>query len=372
MGEEVSIERILDGRTWDEFCDGLKRARQVLFRAQSPANAFDRAEGYRYLSRLIRLALEQFVENHDPLYPRFFQLSREDAKIGADNPDSYYQNACVSGAYDYRVWGQRGSAAYLGLGTYYGYYGGSGRSGRSGYVDADELEVAPDGSFEVVVSATPHSGNWLPMAADTGTLIVRQFLLDRRSERPCTLQIERIGTTGPPAPLDPVTLDEALRASAAFVQGTANLFADWAEMFAEKPNELNTMSGTVRTSAHADPNQVFYHGYWRLHRDEALVITATPPVCRYWNFQLNNYWLESLDYRYHRVSVNARTVRLEADGSFRIIVASSDPGTGNWLDTAGHSHGTMALRWNHAIDPPRPACRIVRLADLRRDLLRTA
>jgi hypothetical protein len=367
MGDDTSIERILDGRAWDEFCDGLKSARAVLFRPKSPANAFDRAEGYRYLSRVLRLALEQFVEHRDPLYPRFFQLSREDAKIGADNPDSYYQNACISGAYDYRVWGKRGSAAYLGLGTYYGYYGGSGRSGRSGYVDADELDLEPDGSFQVIVSSQPQPGNWLPMEPDTGMLIVRQFLLDRRAEQPAVLQIERIGATGPPAPLDPVALDQGLQASAAFVKGTASLFADWTEMFAEQPNELNTMSGVVRTSAHADPNQVVYHGYWRLGPGEALLISATPPRCRYWNFQLNNYWMESLDYRYHRVTVNAHSVKLEADGSFRIVVASRDPGVGNWLDTAGHTHGTMSLRWNNAIDPPRPLCRVVRLADLQGD-----
>jgi hypothetical protein len=363
MSADDAVERILDGRAWDEFCDGLKSARGVLFREKSPNNVFDRAEGYRYLSRLTRLALERFLEHT----PRFYQLSREDAKIGADNPDAYYQNACLSGAYEYRLWGTRGSAHYLGLGTYYGNYGSSARSGRSGYLDVDDLDLAGDGSFEVIISSKPRQGNWLPMEPETTMLIVRQFFLDKETEKRAELHIERIGDEWP-RPLDAQTLDRALGESAAFVKGTASLFADWAEMFAERPNELNTMSSAVRDSAHADPNQVFYHGYWRLAPDEALVISATPPECRYWNFQLNNYWMESLDYRYHPVTVNKHSVVLERDGSFRIIVAHRDPGVGNWIDTAGHSHGTMGLRWNTAIDPPRPDCRVVEFSALQSEL----
>lgn len=57
-------------------------------------------------------------------------------------------------------------------------------------------------------------------------------------------------------------------------------------------------------------------------------------------------------------------MKLEPDGSFRIIVADRDPGFGNWMDTAGHREGTMGLRWNMAVDPPAPVCRVVRFDDL--------
>ncbi|MBW2268745.1 MAG: DUF1214 domain-containing protein [Deltaproteobacteria bacterium] len=304
------------------------------------------------------------MENSDPLIPRFYELSREDAKIGADNPDACYLNATVSGEHDYRVWGTRGTAQYAGLGTYYGNYGSSARSERSGHLDLDDIELAPDGSLEIILSSTPQKGNWLPMEPDTGMLIVRQFLLDKSSDEPARLHIERIGATAPPAPLDSATLDENLGASAAFVKGTADIFADWVEGYSERPNELNTMPDSIRDGAHAAPTQIVYHGYWKLAPDEALVISATPPECSYWNFQLDNYWMESLDYRYHPVTVNKHSAQLEDDGSLRIVIAHSNPGVPNWMDTAGHHHGTMAMRWNGAEDPPRPDCRVVAPASL--------
>jgi hypothetical protein len=34
------------------------------------------------------------------------------------------------------------------------------------------------------------------------------------------------------------------------------------------------------------------------------------------------------------------------------------------MDTAGHHHGTMCVRWVRADSHPEPMCRVVKLADL--------
>ena len=91
----------------------------------------------------------------------------------------------------------------------------------------------------------------------------------------------------------------------------------------------------------------------------------TPPKCLTWNFQLNNHWMESLDYRYFRIHVNAHTAIYEPDGAVRIVVAHQDPGHPNWIQTVGHPHGTMCFRWFHADAHPEPKTRVVKLAELR-------
>ena len=70
-------------------------------RTSSPGLArdpLDRAEGFRYLSRLTRAALETFVEHADPLAPVLHRPVHETAKIGADNPDNTTSTRPSAGA----------------------------------------------------------------------------------------------------------------------------------------------------------------------------------------------------------------------------------------------------------------------------------
>ena len=75
--------------------------------------------------------------------------------------------------------------------------------------------------------------------------------------------------------------------------------------------------------------------------------------------------MESLDYRGLPVTGNAHSVEKRPDGSVRIVVAHRDPGIGNWMDTAGHRHGAMGLRWNQAKQDVEPAVRVVPIDSLR-------
>ena len=78
-------------------------------------------------------------------------------------------------------------------------------------------------------------------------------------------------------------------------------------------------------------------------RGDGFDIDAVPPDCQHWNFQLDNWWMESLDHS-RRITVNKHTATT-TDGRLTIVVAERDPGWGNWIDTAGHSSGTALLRW---------------------------
>jgi hypothetical protein len=309
--------------------------------------------------------LESFVEGSGTRFPRVRTIP-DQVKIGSDNPDALYQTVNLDGRHDYRLWGTRGTVHYLGLGAYTGNFGGNQEDlGLIGYLDDHDLEVAEDGTLEVILSTEAHDGNWLEIGPSGGLLNIRQFFLERDAEEPGRYQVERIGTTDEPPPLTPTTLYNSLIGAGLFVEGCARMFSDWAAGWAAAhPNQLIIPPDDTGQAAWADPNQVIHHGYWTLEADEALVIDVELPECFYWNFQLDNIWMESLDYRYHQVTVNAHSATYESDSTLKIVVAASDPGIGNWIDTVDHRHGAMSLRLNQAEGEAVIDTRVVKLAAL--------
>ena len=366
MTDELSQEEkeIVDGTVWNQFCDTLKMAGNVVLGPNTPSDPMNRMEGFRYLSRITRAALQTFVEHNDPLAPVLQRVVHETAKMGADHPDNYYQNAAISGEHEYRIFGNRGSVHYLGFFTQRGHYGQGRGMPPTGYLEASSIEIEPDGSFEIIASTEEKPGNWLPMEEQTGTLIVRQTFLDRENEVRAEIGIERVGGDGKPTPFDPAKCAEGLTTSAALVAGAAMMFASWAENFKKHTNALPRMPQEVSNQAGGVPDIAYYHSYWKLAPDEALVIEVTPPECEHWNFQLNNYWMESLDYRYYPIHVNKHTAKYRPDGSVQVVVAAEDLGFDNWIDTVGHEEGTMCWRWVRAKENPEPQTRVVKLAEL--------
>ena len=346
----------LDGATlWNKFCDDLKQAGSILSRDDAPKDAFTQSEGVRYLSRLVRAGLEMFVEFDDRDFPVLYRPAHETIKMGGDNPDNHYQKAAIDGRNEYRISGTRGTVHYLGFGTQASNYAKNGRMEPTGYVEAADLDIGPDGRFELILSSEKKAGNWLPMTPETETLIVRQTFHDRTKEVAADLTIERIGSDDTPAPLDPIILSQGLTSAAQFVSGTANLFADWAELYRKDPlNTLTLFSHEIAQSVGGDPNIRYYYGHYEIGEDEALIIESPIPECDYWNFQMNNYWMESLDFRYHRIHLNGDTAHLETPTQVKLVVAHKDPGCHNWIDTAGHAQGILMWRWIGATDLPTP------------------
>jgi hypothetical protein len=359
-------QKVVDGTAWREFCALLADAGESILAEGNPADPFDRAEGFRMLTRLLRGALESHIEHKRPETPRLICTCHETIKIVAENPDNHYLAASLDGKYDYRIWGTRGEAKWISFNLFSGAGFGGGGPGTGATLHEEQMQIQPDGSFEVIISQREHEGNWLRSEPDTRSLAIRQTFLDKRHQQHADLQIERLGAEGAtPEPFSPKELHDGLVIVGHYVKIVAGIGAQWATRQARWPNQFTDQAEDELTDKFKDPQIKWHQAYYDLADDEALVVEATPPACDYWMIALHNHWMETLDYVHHQATLNCHSAQLEPDGSVRFIVAHRDPGLPNWLDTAGHNRGTVGVRWvGPDVIDVLPSTRIVKTSQL--------
>lgn len=357
----MSDNTVFDEKVWDDFCASLQQAGKIIL-ANTPDDGLDKTEGFRYLARLTHHALARFIENPQPLRPSF---SYNTPKIGGDNPDYLYGGATISGSHDYIIHGNINRAFNVGIGSYYGGLGSGKGLLCSGYLLLSELKKDEDGNFEIIASQNQQEGNWLPLVEQSNSLMVRQTVLDRQNDQPADLEIELLNggtvTAPPPAPLDAAKFGKSIQTAGLFVGGVIGQFINWTNTFRQNPNKILPTDAKLLEFAEGDPNTRYYNGYFDLAEGEALEVILDPPNCEYWNIQVTNHWLESLDFLDYQTAFNHASAKPSSDGKVRILIAKTDPGTENWIDTAGHDRGCISMRWIKADHDSQPETRIVHI-----------
>ena len=380
MGDDDGTRTRLDA-AWKVWMDAQQAAIETVRSAQGvPRAEADWAEGYRWVTRLVSLAQEWFVEKSDPLHPQLFQAQSEYRKLLVDNPDVRYGFCALDEAHTYRLVGTRGEAAYVGLtfGTPVGKGPAGGRTGTTAQAHLDQFDLGPAGEVELYFGpagamASPVPKNWVELPPGTAQLAVRETFFDRRHDRPSELRVELVGDVPPPT-LGAGALAASLEFAGMFVQFVAATAVQMWHDTAGNVNQLGGTSGAHHVSSqedevrsHSNPEMTYHGGRWVLGDGEALVVTVKEPDTEflYWGLTTATAWMESLDYRYTTTNLNNRTARRSRDGSWRLVIAPSDPGVPNWIDTQGRLEGYMIVRWVLADDPPHPTCELVPIDSLR-------
>ena len=230
-----------------------------------------------------------------------------------------------------------------------------------GHLYGHELRTEWDGSFELILSPHRAPGNWLQTGPGAERFSIRQFFGNWEQARTMVARIERVGADGPPPPLTPERMAKALNEAAEYLIAETTFWANWFDAYRDTPNEFVGRRGQNRGGA---PGKSQLNCFWRVQPDEALLFEMVPPKALWWSLELNNYWMNSLDYRYHLSSLNFAQAVPEDGGLVRVAIAHEDPGMANWLKTGGHCEGRVELRWILAESAPVPKTRLVKLADL--------
>ncbi len=346
---------LLSGAAFEGMLVGLRRAAALVGSARAPTGSVDQAAGYRHLLVLLGLAVDEALRPSNP-YDPYFAPANVDAvlKWGMDCPDAAYTGAALRGDGTYRIRGRRGTVRYLGFQVMSGIE-------SSVNVVADDLDLSEDGSFEITLSAQERPGNWMALSPRTSSLVVRQFFYDWDAEEPASLEIECLepGPSWPdPEPLSAAGVARQLVAIGEFMEASVAFWLDVED--GGRAQGINVFrQPAALTAMGAAAENVSVWGSWELDEDQALVIEVPPPDALYWSVSLGNHWWETIDYANRQSSLNGHQAVVDSDGVFRAVVAHTDPGVANWLDTAGHRQGPMIFRWLRAESAPVPTTRVV-------------
>ncbi len=358
---DVDPARLCSGAAWTALLGSLERAGALMRSERAPGEETDQAAGYRHLLVLLALGIDEALRDSDPYRPSFGPANVDNVlKWGMDCPDAAYSGAGIRGDATYLIRGRRNTVRYLGFQV-------MGGMESTTNVVADDLELDDEGRFELVLSATEHPGNWMPLTGSSGSLVVRQFFYDWTAERPAELSIEctdrPTSDDADKVPLSAAEVAGQLEALGEFLEASVAFWLDVEE--GGRSQGVNCFRPPAAlTAMGAAAENVSTWGSWSLGDDQALVIEVTPPEALYWSVSLGNYWWETIDYANRQSSLNGHQAVLDADGVFRAVVSRDDPGVANWLDTAGNHHGAMIFRWLRAEHAPVPDTRVVPLRDV--------
>jgi hypothetical protein len=355
--------------SWKAYLGMLESAGDLTALTEYPESEQLRAELYRQLQMNLSLGYFMYfgasADHPDwlPFLNPVFMLQ--------PNPDDMYLFTPVDGRGCYRIVGERGSVHLLTLDI------GRHMMGMSDQpappllqVDLDELARDGAGRFELHVSAERppgHAGNWLPLDRSAEFMMVRQRSYDWGAERDARLAIERVDA---PALKPVMNAAEIAERTQALMGGFVRRLSQMWLTHLQKLRERDTQN---RFEFHSFGGGLTKQAYWQalfdFAPDEALILdTELPGTHRYWNVQLNDPLFNTIDYVWRQSSLNGHQARTDSDGRFRAVIAHSDPGVPNWLDTAGFNRGTAIGRWYGCSEHPTPTLRRVPLARLREHL----
>ena len=288
-----------------------------------PETDVDLAEGYRWVTRLSRLALDWIVERSDPLHPQLFTLQDDYRKLLVDNPDVHYLFSVLDDSRSYRLVGYRGECAYLGMtfGTAFGQGQVGGRTGTQTQTHIDAFELGPNGEVDILIAPAakmpdPRPRNSVVLEPGTAQLAIRETHFDKRHDALSRLRMELVPEPGeavPPPILSSEELAPKLEFAAmflTFVGGTA------LQMWHDAATNMNTFGGQAGSEhvaaqddevrSHSNAEMTYHGGRFKLGEGEALVVTVHEPdkPFLYWGLTLTSPWMESFDNRYTTTNLN--------------------------------------------------------------------
>jgi hypothetical protein len=315
----------------------------------SPDNDLIRKNGRLHIEKLQAEAIKTARQFSQPSQP---SIEKKEFS-GGDTSDARYFDGLISGKYEYRLHGTRGSAPLIEFTVYDGKFGLHKRSKQLSYLTEEKLQLSADNTFEIILSKTKpvNNKNWLPLSDETRYILIRQYSHDWRNTKSASFHIERTdNTTNTDISFSNT---ETIAFSALFVRRLVQHWKKTVDLIRLFPaNRLIKVPHNIAQTMPAGHR--FAAGEFFLEDAEVLVIEFSPPKAPYWGFQLTNYWFEPIDFGETGSHFNNKTASINKDGNIQLVISHLDIGACNWVRTRNHHIGTMQFRLSRSMNQSVP------------------
>jgi hypothetical protein len=327
-----------------------------------------RADVYRQI--MMQFSYAYFAYFHaDPEHPDWAPLWNPVYTL-QPNPDDIYYYCPISSDYSYRISGNRGTVKMVTFTTQLSLPGLPWENDTVGTyyndIDSGDLQVEPDGSFELLLSTerpAGHAGNWLKIAPGAHVLMTRYRSYDWENEIDPCMSVECLDPVDLKKRPPPEEILDRISRMASMPVAATKLFYDMQNGIRERVG-INTFEPVKLGGSFT--RQVYLPAVFEFEDDEALIVeTDLPETRRYWNFQLNDPYFNIVEYVYRLSSTNGHFAKISSDGKFRAVISLTDPGVPNWLDPAGYKQGTIYGRWYDCDSCPTPTMKRVKFSEIR-------
>lgn len=419
-------------QAWDEMLAAIGEARDAIDDPSlwpPPASPRNLAEGYRYVLGFLYGSIARSIGPNSE-FPYFVRMIQPLNRSTIDNSDAIYLYAPIDGHHSYTIRGRAGDTRhwrgeppvttgrkaphYIFLQTASGHSGDTGEldemkpgtRANCAVMDSGDLQVNDDGSFEILLAPERppgHTGNFMSTrmvkkrrnaAGEEVSRVyvaemvgLREIFCDWEHEDLMDVFIYRNDRLGQPMPAyTPAQAAAQLRTAGRYTRNQVHFWNKFygitleaygdvngdGEVFMPR-NDMNKPNAASLATGGGMSTNIYCGGIFELAPDEALIIEARQPVePDYLGFCLGNLWGESLDFANYQSSLNGLQADRDADGAIRFVIAHSDPGVANWVDTTGQPEGYMCIRWAYSEKPkenlPSSTVRKVPLAEVRQHL----
>jgi hypothetical protein len=313
----------------------------------------------------------------DSTRPVFMPLWNFAFNQGGPDPDYIYLSAQVDEAGVYEITGHRGTSRFveitqqqhdmLGMGTFTRPRGETGAQRSPTTHDLDELTIADDGGFRVILSTerpAGHTGDWWQMDPGVKRLLMRKCSCDWIGEVDARVAINRLDDTGDD--MSPAEIARRFSELPQWVESMIHFDMHLVRYYLEHHGKnVLLRSQWIQQGGGLATKQAYYDGIYEIDDEHALIVEfPVPAKCLYWQILVADDRFATVDWVNRQSSLNDVQAHVDPDGWFRGVVSKTDPGVYNWLDKADWPWGILQARFYRSDHYPEATVSKVAVAEL--------